>query len=343
MLLRLGEMALEQRGDAALARDEFDRAWKLQEEISQHPRSGNYSKSDNFRLLSAIAIKRGTAELGLGRPDQARDRFQKALELREAWTKAEPQNVSAKSYTSEAELFLGVAFSHVGDAQNSRLHFTQALQICNELAERFPRDLSFKGDLAMVSSEWGEALARIGQDIEAEGVLNQSLEYSRAALARKPDDAAQRLVTAASSERLAALAHKRGKTSEEDRLWRLALDIRNERADFDVHNVLTQAALALALAHSRQCTEALHKAELLLKASPDRPAVLLPLARAFAACARHSTIDSDRRRARAFAIEAVGSAIRSGYRDRVAVRTDAEFTELLTDPEFKKLVDGITP
>src|SRR5262249_36367902 len=68
MLLRLGDMALEQAGDAARARDEFDRAWKLQEEIALHPRSGNYNKSDNNRILSGIAIKQGTAELSLGHP-----------------------------------------------------------------------------------------------------------------------------------------------------------------------------------------------------------------------------------------------------------------------------------
>ena len=63
MLVRLGEMALDQAGDAARARDEFDRAWKIQEEIALHPRSGNYSEADNCRILSGIAIKQGMAEL----------------------------------------------------------------------------------------------------------------------------------------------------------------------------------------------------------------------------------------------------------------------------------------
>ena len=84
MLVRLGEMALEQGGDAAGARDEFDRAWKIQEEIALHPRSGNYTKSDNHRILSGIAIKQGTAELELGHPAAARDRFQKGAAHGEA-------------------------------------------------------------------------------------------------------------------------------------------------------------------------------------------------------------------------------------------------------------------
>ena len=145
MLLRLGEMALEQGGDAARARDEFDRAWEIQEEIALHPRSGNYSETDNHRILSGIAIKQGTAELGLGHPALARERFQKALDLRQAWTAAEPRNVSATSYTSEAEVWLGVAFSHLGDGQNARRHFEEALQICAALADQFPGTSASRG------------------------------------------------------------------------------------------------------------------------------------------------------------------------------------------------------
>ena len=96
MLVRLGELScVDQGGDVvALARDEFGRAWKLQEEIALHPRSGNYSKADNHRLLSGIAVKQGSAELSLGHPGLARERCRKARELRQAWTKAEPGNVS---------------------------------------------------------------------------------------------------------------------------------------------------------------------------------------------------------------------------------------------------------
>jgi hypothetical protein len=83
------------------------------------------------------------------------------------------------------------------------------------------------------------------------------------------------------------------------------------------------------------------KAEELLRANADRPAVLIPLARCFAACAVSGSADGHRRRA--LALEALGAAIRNGYRDAVAIRTEPDFIELLSEPGFKSLVDGIKP
>jgi len=343
MLVRLGEMALEQGGDAARARDEFDRAWNIQQDIALHPRSGNYSEADNQRILSGIAIKQGVAELALGHPALARDRFQKALELRHAWTQSQPENVSAESYTSEAEVWLGVAYSHLGDWPSARPHFEEALQICAVLADQHPGAFSFKADLASVYGEQGAALARIGQDEEAEKAVIQSLSYARAVLARDPEDAAQRLVTADGTERLAALAQKRGKPAAAATLWRAALEIRTDLAQLEPHNVPGQAALALALAHSGRRDEALRKAEELFRTNADRPAVLLPLARCFAACAAGGTDDGHRRRATALAVESMGAAIRNGYRDPAAIRTEPDFTQLLSEQAFQSLVDGIKP
>jgi serine/threonine-protein kinase len=343
MLVRLGELALEQGGDAARARDEFGRAWDIQEDVALHPRSGNYSETDNQRILSGIAIKQGVAELALGHPAQARDRFQKALQLRYAWTQAEPANVSAESYTSEAEVWLGVAYSHLGDWRSARPHFEEARQICAVLADQHPGSFSFKADLASVYGEQGAALARIGQDDEAEKALNQSLTYARAVLARDPEDTGQRLVMADGSERLASLAQKRGKPADAAPLWRTALEIRTDLAQFDPHNVPAQAALALALAHSGHRAEALKKAEELLGTNADRPAVLLLLARCFAACSAGGTDDGHRRRATALALDSVGAAIRNGYRDPVAIRTEPDFTQVLSERAFQNLVDGIKP
>ncbi len=247
MLVRLGEMSLEQAGDAARARDEFGRAWNIQQDIALHPKSGNYGETDNQRILSGIAVKQGVAELALGHPALARDRFQKALDLRHAWTQAEPENVSAESYTSEAEVWLGVAYSHLGDWPNARPHFEEAVQICALLADQHPGSFSFKADLASVYGEQGAALARIGRNDQAEKAIMESLTYARAVLERDPEDAAQRIVMAEGTERLAALAQKHGKPADAVPLSRAALEIRTELAEFEPHNVPAQAALALAL------------------------------------------------------------------------------------------------
>jgi eukaryotic-like serine/threonine-protein kinase len=341
MLVRLGEMNLDQSGDAARARDEFDRAWKIQQEISLHPRSGNYSEADNFRILSGIAIKQGTAELTLGHAAVACERFQKALELRHAWTKAQPRNAGALSFTSEAELWLGVALSHQGDRQSARRHFDEALKICTALAGQHPQHMGFQGDLASIYGELGTALAQSGQHDEAEKALNQSLDYAREVLNRDPEDSTQRLVTAGDSEQLAALALKRGKQAEADRRWQVALEIRTDLAQLEPGNVPIQAAFALALAHSGRRPEAMKRAEELLKPNAARTSVLLPLARCFAVCSAGAPSDAERSRTIALARDALAAAIRNGFGDPAPIRTDPDFTKLLSEPGFKALIDGL--
>ena len=90
-------------------------------------------------------------------------------------------------------------------------------------------------------------MARRGRHQEAEKALNQSLDYTRSVLARNPEDATQRLVTAADNEWLAALAHRCGKPADAERLWRAALEIRTELAQLELQNVPAQAALCVAL------------------------------------------------------------------------------------------------
>ena len=63
-------------------------------------------------------------------------------------------------------------------------------------------------------------------------------------------------MTAAASERLAALAQKRGKPADAERLWRSALEIRTELAQLETQNVPAQAAFALAFAHAGRRDEA---------------------------------------------------------------------------------------
>jgi tetratricopeptide (TPR) repeat protein len=342
MQLRLGELALDFDGDAARARDHFGRAWELQDEIARHPRSGQYKKVDNHRLLSGIAIKQGIAELRLGHPAAARERFERALSDRAAWVEAMPADVAALSYLSEAEVWLGVALSHLGDWPDARPHLEAAIEICHELADLHPRDLSFKGDLAVVQGDHGDALARRGRYDDAGRAYERSLDFAREVLASNRDDASQRPVLASAYERLAALAVRRGNPANAARHWSSALLIRTELAQLEPHDVPAQAALALALAHCGRCAEGTKKADELSRAAGDRPAVLLPLARCFAASAAWAT-ESDRRRDLDRALEILGAAARGGYRDRLSLATDPAFALLRPDPRFKTLLAGMKP
>src|SRR5262249_28891074 len=171
---RLGETDLDLDGDARRALEAYRRAWDLQDRIARQPRSGAYTDVDNHRILSHIAIKLGVAELSLGHATEARDHFPTARANRLKWTRAEPQNDSARSFLSEAELWLGVASSHLDDWPAARGHFDQAIGISEELARRYGGDFSIRADLAGILGEYGAALARHGEDDQAEAACRRS-------------------------------------------------------------------------------------------------------------------------------------------------------------------------
>jgi tetratricopeptide (TPR) repeat protein len=339
-LLRLGETALDLDGDARCALSEYRRAWDLQEQIARQPRSGQYTAVDNRRILSHIAIKLGVAELSLGHATEARDHFRTALSNRLYWTQVEPENLSARSFLSEAEFWLGVASSHLDDWPAACDHFDQAIGICDELARRFSGDFNIRADLAGIFGEYGAALARHGECDRAEMACRRSLQGAEAVLAHDPEDLARRLLMATAHERLAALALRRGKPADAECSWRAALAIRAELAPLEPRNLPRQAELALALARCGRCKEALRKAEELLPVAADRPALLLPLARCFAACAARET-DADRSRDVGRMLDALGASIRQGYRDAVVLRTDSDFAPFRVEPAFRSLVDGL--
>lgn len=197
-------------------------------------------------------------------------------------------------------------------------------------------------DLASVYGEQGAAMARSDRDDEAEKALNQSLDYSRAVLAqprgRDPTarDGWRQRVAGRHCLRAWQAARRRATLALGPRDPDRAGPARTpERAGTSIARPV--------LAHSGRRDEAMKNAEVLFKTNADRPAVLFPVARCFAACASGSTNDSLRPRAMALALDALGAAIRNGFRDPVAIRTDPDFTQLRSDPAFEKLVDGIKP
>ena len=148
LLKRLGEMELELNGDARAAHDLFEKALTIQQDVADHPKSGDYTDLDNKRLLSHYEMNLGKADVARGDGASARRHFDAALALRKAWSEAEPLRPDARSYLSEAYYWRGEAAGLLGDAAVSSEAFDAAVGIGRELARTNPKDFSFRADLA---------------------------------------------------------------------------------------------------------------------------------------------------------------------------------------------------
>ncbi len=338
---RLGEAALELDGDARAALGEFRLAWDLQERISLQPRSRFYTKADNHRLLSHAAIKLGFAELGLGHPAEAHTHFQTAWENRKAWTEAAPRDAIARGYFSEAELWLGIASSRLDRWTESRQHLDEATRICDELVRHFGGLSGFKADLAAIHGAYGEALLRRGEDAEGEKVLRRSLQHAESALAQNPEELRVQPLMAAANDGLAAIALRAHREADAQRLFQASLEIRSELVRLEPGNRPRRAELALALAHCGRRDEAVRQADELVRTAADRPALLIPLARCFAACAAAEPDAARRQRDVARLLDALGAAVRNGYRDVVVLTSDPDFAPFRAAPDFQAIMQAL--
>src|SRR6185437_2977217 len=137
-----------------------------------------------------------------------------ALAHREAWLQAEPNNVAARSYLSEAHYYLGVVGWRLDDLEATQDHFRKALTVCHELAAASPDDFSFQLDLAELYGAYCDAKLRLGKADDARIAAAKSLEYIQAVLAHDPDFVSRQALLALTYERQALVAARRGESEE---------------------------------------------------------------------------------------------------------------------------------
>jgi serine/threonine protein kinase len=342
MLMKMGKMELELNDDAVAARRHFVAAHDLHQAIADKPHNnGNYTATDHHRLLSFYDLQTGIADLRLGWPAEALQSFQAALAHREAWVQAEPKNVTAFSYLSEAEYYLGIVSWHLNDLESAQDHFRKALTICHEVAGKFPADFSFQLDLAQIYGDYADAKLRLGKPEEARAVAAKSLEFLQGVLAHDPDFVSRQALLAQNDERQALIALRLGETDEARRLFDEARKVRSDLEMVDANNQSWRMAAALTLAHCGEHQAAAIKAQQVVDHSPGNIGMLLQAARCWAVCAAGDADAGQQAAYRQRAVEALRKATAGDFRDPVLLETDPELSLLAADGDYAALLAEI--
>jgi serine/threonine-protein kinase len=336
MLLALGDMDLDLNGDGRAALASYLQARDLQQQIFSHPRSGQYTQLDNKRILSHDDYHLGRAYLYLGDPVAARTYFQECQAYRAAWSQAEANNVSARSYLGEAHLWLGIVAWHLADAKAMEDNFAKAASICEELARQHANYFPFKADLAELYGHKGDAQLRLGRVDGAEKCYRQSLQHLQAVVAHDPDDASQLPLLALTHERLAVVALRRRKPAEAEQHYQESRRLREELAQTEPNNLSWQADYLLALARCSQHAEVAGAAEKLCRRVPRSTELLLQIARCYAVCSTRDTPAKARYRQRA--LEVLQAATGDGYRDAAVLNNDPELEVLGREPAYQAIL-----
>jgi serine/threonine-protein kinase len=338
MLMRLGDIALEMQGDPRAARDYFQQGRKLQHDVFTHPHGHDYTVLKNKILLSHHDVRVGRACLQMGDLPETARHFQEALDYRKEWMEADKASAEARSFASEAYLWLGVTAWHQGNGKASRENLQKALDLTQKLAEKDPKDGSFKADLADIHGARGDALLRLGQPEETSRDYRQAMKDLDVALERDPDNTTLQPLLAQTHERLAADALWRRQADEAERHRREALQLREELARLEPNNRVWQAAWALTLARCGKHAEAGQKVEALCRQAGQSIDILLQAARCQALAATAAAKKEEKQRLVGRAIETLEKVRALGFRDDVALRGDPDLVGLAQEPAFRALL-----
>jgi hypothetical protein len=330
MLHRLGDMTLDLYGDAAAARRDYGEAYDLQNDVAEFPRNNFYTDTDNKRLLAHAEVRLRKAALALGDLGAARKHFEQAQEFRLFWLEKSP-GPEVESYLSEVSMLLGVTAACRGDADATAKHFGQSLERCEALAKRFPKDVSFKVDLAEIYGRLGDAQRRLGKADDAAASYQKSREQLLLVLNADPEDLSHQPLAAATHERLSSVAKP-----EEAAMRRLdALKIWAELLLTEPGNLTWQGEYALALARAGKHAEAAKAAAELARRGAASATLLLQAARTYAVCGEKSAEQKVVLVAKALAtLHAVAT---NGWKDFRIIETDPDLEVVRGDPGYREL------
>jgi serine/threonine-protein kinase len=347
MQLRLGNVTWQLDGDVGKARQHFEDARALRQDIAEHPRSGEYTDLQNRVAFAYIAMDWGRLEFSQGRLAAARDHLAEAMEGRRAWVKEAPAKELpfAESYLSEACLWMGITLAHQGDQEGADKHLQEALDLCVRLAARKPDNVvnpadlrTFQADLAEVHGARGDVQALRG---DSEAAYASYLEARKHAIAAKLHDYKAEetvgwVLLARTIERLGAAADKRGDAKDARGRREMSLKLREALIRIEPAYVSWKAAWLLALAHmDRQADD---EATELAKRAAGNCELLLQLARYHAVRAGKAAAPGQRREAAERGLDLLGKAVKAGYADRLTLAGDPDLEPLRQEAGYQALL-----
>ncbi len=163
-------------------------------------------------------------ETNLGRYEEARTTYERALQIREALAMANPSNSVGVRDVSNVYQRLGSLLEHVGRYDESLTMSRKGLAISERLFDADPANFEVRRDIIVFHDQLGRAYLKLGNHAAAEKSLRTSLDIASELIAKNPgsersrDDQAQSAYLLA----LSLAASQRDPEALEDLKWATA-------------------------------------------------------------------------------------------------------------------------
>ncbi len=188
--------------------------------------------------------------------------------------------------------------------------------------------------MAELLGHTGDAQLRLGKTAEALKSYQDALKYLKPELERLPSKASYQLEQALLNERLAVIARLNGDIIGAKKGWEESLRIRAELLSIEPKNLLWLAGAFRASANCGRYATAVRQLESLYLKRPRSIPILLDTARACAVGVAMSNDPATKKRYVERAIGALHTAVRAGYKDALALKTDPDLALIRNEPLF---------
>ena len=94
----------------------------------------------------------------MGRIEEAKQRYEKALEMRQKLLKTDPENVTYQSDVATTLNNLGTLLSEKGQKEEAKKNFKKALEILETLSKKDPENKKLKEELSFTQENLEIAL-----------------------------------------------------------------------------------------------------------------------------------------------------------------------------------------
>jgi len=169
---RLGDIRLWQ-ADADSARDFYEKCLAIRKQLAQ---TDSTAAADCRAQcdLSAAYRQLGDAYVD-SNVQQARDHYQKGLDIAQQATESDPDNLTIQHRLAVAYGSFGLVCLRIGDVSTARESFQRELELMTSLAGHSSSDLSFQFELAVAYVHTGKANRRSGELPEAIAAFRKGL------------------------------------------------------------------------------------------------------------------------------------------------------------------------
>lgn len=225
--------------------------------LAENPSNESIKRQYSMDLVRVGDSLGSPNETNLGRYEEARANYERALQIREALAMANPTNSVGVRDVSNVYQRLGSLLEHIGRYEESLAMSREGLAISERLFDADPANFEVRRDIIVFHDQLGRAFMKLHDYAAAEKSLRTSLDIASELIAKNPGSERSRDDQAQSAYLLALClsASQRDQEALEDLKWSTATwdNLQAKHQDSGGYKVkMMRAMAAIAEIHARR-------------------------------------------------------------------------------------------